>query len=577
MASDGKESELTKEVVSVVSSAVSAIGSVIGMVYSHLPHTHEKKPSYFMKCEESERYREMDSYTKDMILIAHSMASEKPFDKEMTKPFITESEYEKVLVANLGKYISKSDEDAKHTPIIGQISQHILEKYENDKSEFDKDQTEWDNASESRGWQTKVAPLCPVYIKYDELLSNESISKFAFSGLGCHYMKKINIDDMKENQNVHHSHTHSIPVDAVYIHDFSFLSVFKVREGYEKYGATAYFNDKYEIISIYNCETNKRVSVVNDDSDSDWNHAKWVYKTSAFAAVTIIDHLWRAHHTESQALYECNIECLPCAHPLRHFIKPFVYRTASINYLATQVLTNSRGYMERLWALPYTEIVRVFNSATMSYKFRTLLDFVDESMRDVDDKYFPLYKDSKQFWGVIRSYVEGFLKIYHKNTKELFSDPHIVSFKLNLEKHLGLETGNISTFDRFVEVLTQLICNGTGIHELVGQTSDYLQSADWIGTKLRAGFEISTVQTYGALCALSVMTGAEQPKIHCEPPWNYLFEDNDKEKHAQVITNYDAFRTNLNQLQTDIEKRNEGRKYPMQFFNPRHCKCSVSI
>ena len=127
--------------------------------------------------------------------------------------------------------------------------------------------------------------------------------------------------------------------------------------------------------------------------------------------------------------------------------------------------------------------------------------------------------------------------------------------------------------DRFIDVLSQLICNGTGIHELVGQTSDYLQAANWVGTKLVKGREICTVQTYGQLCALSVFTGIEQPKITVD--WEYLFCRDDKLSEIKGV--YGEFHKDLQTLQNAIESRNKTRKYPMQFFNPKHCKCSVSI
>ena len=490
----------------------------------------------------------------------------------MTKPFITDAKYEKVLVANLGKYIAKSDEDAGHTPVIAQIGKHIFEKYLNSLSESNKHQTYWKDAAESHEFQKNIATIPPVYIKYKELISNESVTQFAFSGMGCHYMKKLSVDEVKEGQNDRNPEK-SIPSNAVYIHDFSYLSVFRVRQGYEIYGAIAYFNKNHEIIGIYTAAMDKYVAAVKDNSNTHWNHSKWIYKTTVFAAVTMIDHLWRAHHTESQCLYETNIECLPKNHPLRHFIKPFVYRTGSINYLATQLLTNNNGYMERMWALPYSQLVRVFNYATMGYKFRLLPDFIDESMRNEADEHYPLLKDCNEFWGVIRKYVASFLKVYYKDSSALFHDKHIVTLAADLEKHLGLGHGNISTMDRFIDVVSQLICNGTGYHEMVGQTSDYLQAADWVGTKLVKGSEISSVQTYGLLCALSVLTDTEQPRINTD--WEYMFCDDYRLPEIKEV--YATFHKDLQNLQNSIESRNQTRKYPMQFFNPKHCKCSVSI
>eukprot|EP01083_Nonionella_stella_P206302 750492_1 len=260
---DVKDDEKDTGILSKIDSGVHKIGKF----FSKLGHTHgeDKKPPYLIICEESFRFREMDSYGRDMILNAHALKNEKPFTGQIRKPFITELEYQKVLIANLGKYIAKSDEDAHHEMVIIQIGKFIFEKYLNDLKLHDRKQTltYWKDANESEHFQKKVATLPSVYIKYDELLSNKSISQFAFSGLGCHYMKKLS-EEHKTNYDHHPTHN-VIPPNAVYIHDFSFLSIFDVRPGYEKYGAAAYFNKNYEIIGIYNNENDEYVQAVLDN------------------------------------------------------------------------------------------------------------------------------------------------------------------------------------------------------------------------------------------------------------------------------------------------------------------------
>ena len=72
MDNNGVMSEIEKDVVAVVSAGVDAVGSglhAITSMFSHLKHTHKKKPPYLIRCEESKRFREMDSYGRDMILV----------------------------------------------------------------------------------------------------------------------------------------------------------------------------------------------------------------------------------------------------------------------------------------------------------------------------------------------------------------------------------------------------------------------------------------------------------------------------------------------------------------------------
>ena len=60
-----------------------------------------------------------------------------------------------------------------------------------------------------------------------------------------------------------------------------------------------------------------------------------------------------------------------------------------------------------------------------------------------------------------------------------------IHFYQELCERLNLEPVE-STRDGFVDVLAQLICNGSGIHEHVGQVSDYMQKPDFLGCKLPA-------------------------------------------------------------------------------------------
>jgi len=528
----------------------------------------------------------MCQFTQELLFEVKTVEATKPATaKDIKKPHVKSANYSNVLVANLGKYSAKTDEDVKPSALM-EFAEQLGFAYMVGLPAPEANETQWEDAAESRRFKEKLGGLAEAYVNYDELLSNEAVTQFAFSGMGCHKMKKIGMaldDPERVAKRDDRNHNNNIPDRAKFMSDFSFLSIFEVRDGFEHYGAAAYFDEDYKMLGIYCNEYDEYMEAVEDGvTDERWNHFKWIYKTSVFCAVTLMDHLWRVHHTESQALYECTIQSLPVDHQLRHFLKPFAFRAANINYKAINVLSCENGVAQRLWAFPYAQLVRIFNYCTMTYKFQKLPDYVDFSMRDplaedlADDSHFPLLKDSQQFWHTMREFVAAYMKVYYQNESEFAMElrfGEIKDFAGNLEQHLGLSHGDICTLGRFIDVLTQLICNGTGMHELVGQTSDYLQQADWVGTKLVKGYNISTVQSYGQLLGLSGYTGQQQPTI--EEDWLHLFKHDDK--YEQVVRVYNDFKASLKDLQRDIEARNLKRKYPMQFFNPKHCKTSVSI
>ena len=177
--------------------------------------------------------------------------------------------------------------------------------------------------------------------------------------------------------------------------DFSILYQFKVRKPYERYGAVAYFDDEYEIVGIWWCHGNKMVL----PDDYDWNHAKWVWKTSFMCWITLQDHLFYSHLIEANALTLATMQTLPIDHPLRILIKPHTYRTTYINFSGSKLLIADYGLLHRMFAFDYDELIRVWNYGKLRYRFTLLPDYIHPSMRDVDQNVFGFYKDSLDFGG----------------------------------------------------------------------------------------------------------------------------------------------------------------------------------
>jgi hypothetical protein len=132
--------------------------------------------------------------------------------------------------------------------------------------------------------------------------------------------------------------------DAVYVNDITGLSTFHVRQPFERYGAAAYFDKDFKIIGIYWCHASRLVKKGNQS----WDHAKYVWRSSFFAYVTIRDHLIVTHMIECNAFVSASRKYLPADHPLRKFLKPFTYHTVSINYQAAVSLVNENGLIHRV-------------------------------------------------------------------------------------------------------------------------------------------------------------------------------------------------------------------------------------
>lgn len=112
------------------------------------------------------------------------------------------------------------------------------------------------------------------------------------------------------------------------------------------------------------------------------------------------------------------------------------------------------------------------------------------------------------------------------------------------------------------DLFTNLICTATGYHEHVGHVSDYFSSPVLVGTTLREGKEIDSIQSYALLVSLVCSTGSRVPRLLDN--WNSMLQ---RDVFASGITaSFRRFQSSLETLACDIEKRNEKRRFPMQSF-----------
>lgn len=436
---------------------------------------------------------------------------------------------------------------------------------------------EFDSLAQAISWRCAVFPTLPVpNVVYNDMSSDEAMTQLAFTGCACHYTRRIDLENPSDC-----TIPESKSLKGVrYVNDMTGLSMFRVRKPFERYGAAAFFDDNFQIIAIYWSHGSRLVR----KGDQFWEHVKYVWRSSFFALITISDHLISSHMIEGNAFVSASRKHLPSTHPLRIFIKPFTYHTVSINYQAAISLVNKRGLVNRIWAFDYDEFLKVCDYISIHYRFRKLPEFIPSSMtpeaagmsHDEWDKIYPIYHDLHAFWDIIRDYVADFFKINYNLSSangydHLPNDDNIMNFIYEICKQLGIS--GINSLNDLIDLLAQLIASSTGMHEHVGQISDYMTNPQFIGAKLQEGKEIQNVQTYTQILILSVLTGLPMPGILED--WSHLIERN--RYYSENLNSYRTFKKRLQDLSENIDARNKIRKYPFQSFNPKYIECSTSI
>ncbi|CAF0840551.1 unnamed protein product [Rotaria sordida] len=524
-------------------------------------------------------YNALDNYTKIVMLLMQLAINESnsfpPRAIDIRPPFDLPTHDLGMFRIDMAKFVPSWDEDQPNgSPLLRRLVRWLINQ---NIWGFRDSLIEFDTPEQALAWRSKMFPALPIpNVVYTDMLSDEAMTQLAFAGCACHYTQRV---EQREQSG------HSIPEgkllnDAVYVNDMTGLSTFSVRKSFERYGAAAYFDKDFQIIGIYWSHDSRLVK----KDDQFWDHAKYVWRSSFFAYITIGDHLISTHMIESNAFVSASRKHLPVDHPLRIFIKPFTYHTVSINYLAALSLVNKGGLVHRIWAFDYDEFLKVCDYISIHYKFRTLPNFIPKSMYpnkndrtdDEWDKIYPIYHDLNAYWNIIQKYVKNFFKINYNlsidnGNDHLPNDSYIRNFIYEICKQLGIS--GITSLQHFIDVLSQLIAASTGIHEHVGQISDYMTDPRFIGAKLQQGKEMQNIQTYSQILVLSVITGLRMPGLLED--WSHLIERN--RYYSQNLQNYQTFKKELKELSNDIDSRNKIRKYPFQSFNPKYMECSTSV
>ena len=537
-------------------------------VRPHIPKPFEKERS----C-----YHVLDNYTKLVMKLMSTAVTEANSSpsrgSDILQPLNTPVKDLGIVRIDMAKFIPTWDEDEpKGSKIVRKVARWLVNQ---NIWDFEDRLVDFNSLEQAIQWRCNVFSALPLpNVIYHDFSSDRAMTQLAFSSCACQYTHRVGktwhpghgIPDEKLLQN------------AIYVNDMTALSTFNVRQPFERYGAAAYFDNDYQIIGIYWSHRSRLVK----PGEQFWEHAKYVWRSTFFAHVTICDHLLVTHMIECNAFVTASRKCLSDNHPLRRLVKPFTYHTISINQQAAVSLVNERGLVHRIWAFDYDEFLKVCDYISMNYKFRILPNFIHPSMTPTEngktneqwDAIYPIYHDLNAFWKIIQTYVTTFFHInYNVSTDDdnLPNDLQLGAFIHEICKQLGIP--GITSLKFFIDVLSQLIASSTGIHEHVGQVSDYMIDPRFIGAKLQEGKQMQNIQTYSQILVLSVLTGLRMPGLLED--WSHLIERD--EFYTENLENYRKFKDDLHNLADEIDHRNEKRNYPFQSLNPKNMECSTSV
>jgi hypothetical protein len=360
---------------------------------------------------------------------------------------------------------------------------------------------------------------------------------------------------------------------TAWVSDLGYLGAYDVREGFERYGARACFDEAQRPIAIYWCHGGAWVR----PGDAGWAHAKWAWRCSLLVGTTVTDHLVGCHWLIANYVATASRQCLSPTHPLRLLLKPFTWRTITINFGASDTLCPELGFVHRGSALTYDALSQAFRDSVGLLRFATVPELVDrKGARGMGDR-FPWATDALALYEVIRLFVLDYLAAYDLEAR-MADDVELIAFWAHLNTAPASVRFPPRTPKGLEDVLAQFIWSVTGLHEAVGTVHEYVLNPTFMGTKIRPGVEISDVQASVQALLVMALTGLEMPALLDLGEAEGIYGVDDRGRGA-----FARFHTALVALAAQIDEANARRRldperpWPCDTFNPKVLETGVSI
>jgi hypothetical protein len=429
----------------------------------------------------------------------------------------------------------------------------------------------------------------------------DGLSTLVFYGLGQAYLS----GEIKSTQA---AQLHLSGADVHYEVDLSFLYAYKVRSGYESYGAIAYFNSEKVPIAIWWCHGQTMVYPSSSnvaDASEEWIHAMASFRSALCVAITVKDHLAWTHIVIANSLLLATRETLSETHPLRRLLKPHVFQTASINKAASQSLLVNSGVSYHGFGFTKDDYIKTFVDCVELFTYVPFPQWCQSKGLSASDLgQLPLFQDGLELWYLIHSYVSSYLSIFYpQNDLDIEKDEELKAYWAHFgqgKQQFGAKSFGFQSlsFANLVDQVTYFIFAVSAGHEVYGSIVEYLLHPNVLPPKLAIGRNESDLQTYHLALSLIALTGNRMPALMSD--WNhlhkYLKDDNaalpknfahvDMQQRLEMFDNVkqvnDRFRASLEDQSVVVDSRNVNRnRTPLQKAfngcNPRVLECSVSV
>ncbi|RHY81244.1 hypothetical protein DYB37_012326 [Aphanomyces astaci] len=334
----------------------------------------------------------------------------------------------------------------------------------------------------------------------------------------------------------------------------------EVRPGFAKYGADAFFNKHGKLVKI------QRGDKTYTNTHDDWAYIKMTFRGTLMTKVTAVDHLLGVHVTAANYLVTASREKLPVRHPLRRLLKPFTFRSVSINYGAGRALFWPNGMLQRAFALTTAGMKQTWEFGLTQFKYATFPETM--AKQEIDTLTLPFHQDGLDYWHIVYKFVANYVDLYYPSDDDVAMDVDVGKFWRYLGELSPAPLPDL-TKSHLKDFLSQGIFLVSSMHNHLGTIAEYVSDPAFCPSAWVEGELSARPGNAVRLALIMSATGFTQPSI-TEDFSHIMLDDNAK---ALVKT----FTADLYAQIKVVDARNANRVQPFQSFNPKAMEMAVSI
>jgi len=138
----------------------------------------------------------------------------------------------------------------------------------------------------------------------------------------------------------------------------------------------------------------------------------------------ILSHLG-PQPSHAQALVTASVSYLPAAHPIRRLLKPFTYRTISVNRASAALLCQEFSLLHRSTAFDTAGLTAAFEYSIneISAAFDPFREggFLSSTLLDAGEEQTPFAHDAARFRRVVRDFVSAYVHVYYRSDDDVIA------------------------------------------------------------------------------------------------------------------------------------------------------------